>query len=67
MNPIFLLLYAAVLTPVLSLRFPRVRTPTPRMRRALAKPAAVGAVVLIACVLVARTLQAANGGSVLLG
>jgi len=67
MSPIFLLLYAAVLTPVLSLRFPRVRTPTPRMRPALPIAATLGVIGPIARILAARMLHAANGGSVLLG
>ncbi len=67
MSPIFLILDAVVLTPMLSLWLSCVRTPTPRMRRAFAIAAALGVVVLIALILVARTLRASNGGSLLLG
>lgn len=54
MNPIFLILYAVLLTIVLTLTLPRMRSFTPGMRRVLAITAAAGVVVLIVLLLVVR-------------
>lgn len=47
MDPIYLILYAVIVTLVLTLAFPRLRTSNPRLARILLALGVVGLLVLV--------------------